>query len=48
MKNTEKCMAAMKAVLESSMSADDMIEVLEYLIEQRKTEEWREEREGVK
>lgn len=48
MKNTEKCMAAMKAVLESSMNADEMIEVLEYLIEQRNHEEWREKREEEK
>lgn len=48
MKNTEKCMAAMKAVLESSLNADEMLEVLEYLIEQRKHEEWCEKREGEK
>ena len=48
MKNSEKCFKAMKAVLESSMSADEMIEVLEYLIEQRKTEEWVEKREEEK
>ena len=46
MKNTEKCMAAMKAVLESSMSADDMIEVLEFLMDCRSHEEWREKQEG--
>ena len=48
MKNSEKCLKAMKAVLESSMSADEMIEVLEYLIEQRKTELWVENREEEK
>ena len=48
MKNSEKCLKAMKAVLESSMSADEMIEVLEYLIEQRKIEMYAEKREEEK
>ena len=40
MKNSEKCMAAMKAVLESSLSADEMIEVLEFLMDLKNHEAW--------
>lgn len=45
MKNSEKCMAAMKAVVESSMSADEIIEVFEFLMGVRNHEVWREEQE---
>lgn len=48
MKNSEKCMAAMKAVLESSLSADKMIEVLEFLMERKKHEIWCENQEEGK
>lgn len=45
MKNSEKCMAAMKAVVESSLGADEIIEVLEFLMDVRNHEVWREEQE---
>jgi hypothetical protein len=48
MKNSEKCIAAMKAVLESSLSADEMIEVLEFLMDRKNHEVWCEKQEEEK